>query len=159
MIVFYIFFFSFLLPVLNILFLFWRKAITSLYLHDRKERFLPYLATLIVYAVAYFMIRKQLPAPSLSHAMLGGTIAILVTLVANYFYKVSAHMVGIGGLTGAVLFLSIAAGYNTLPEMMGLFLGAGILAGARLHLEAHSPFEIWTGYLLGFVPQVIFLWM
>ncbi|MCC7301806.1 MAG: hypothetical protein IT233_04100 [Bacteroidia bacterium] len=159
MILFYVFFFSFLLPVLNILFLWYRKAISSLYLHDRKERVLPYVATLVVYLVSWYMIRAQLPAPSLSAAMLGASMAVAVTLMANFFYKVSAHMVGIGGLTGAIFFLSISQGYATIPEMAGLFIAAGVLAGARLHQEAHSPFEIWTGYLLGWAPQVVFLFL
>ena len=159
MVLFFVFFFSCLLPILNILFLYWRKAISSLQLYDRKERTLPYLSTLMVYGISYYMIKDQLPAPGLTYSMLGGTIAILVTAIANRFYKVSAHMIGIGGLTGAVLFISVVLGYNTTTELIILFPIAGILGAARLALNAHSPFEIWTGYVMGFAVQAVFLFL
>ncbi len=152
-----VFFFSFLLPVLNILFLRWRKVISTMEMDKREERTMPYLSTSVVYIVSFFMLKEILPSPSVKFIMLGSAIGIVITLIANYFYKISAHMVGIGGLLGGVLFLSITMGWHTHYEIMLLFLTAGILAGSRLALDAHNPFEIVTGFFAGFASQAFLL--
>lgn len=81
----------------------------------------------------------------------------LVTLI-NFKWKISIHMIGIGGLTGVFIGLAINLSLN-LTVMIGAFIAlAGLVGFARLQLNAHKPSEIYAGYLIGvFIMSGLFL--
>ena len=86
-------------------------------------------------------------------------MALLAVTLINHWWKISAHLTGIGGLLGGIC--SFALHYATLP--MGLvvivLLVALILMYARLYLDAHTPLQVVAGFILGilctFLPTLI----
>lgn len=144
-----VFFFTFLLPVLNILFLYSRKYIPGFEMHSAKDRRLPYLATALIYSVSITFLRLLFVSPAMKLMILVATASIVMVLIVNYFMKISAHMVGIGGLTGAVFAFSYVNRIDNVLLIGLLFLVAGLIGVARLSLDAHRPVEIYLGFVLG----------
>ena len=64
------------------------------------------------------------------------------------FWKISLHLIGIGGVLGVFLALQIIKG-GLLNLIVALILVSGILAFARLKEKAHSPAQVYAGFLLG----------
>jgi hypothetical protein len=73
----------------------------------------------------------------------------LLTLVITLRWKISAHMVGIGGLLGALLGVMVVHGAHA-PVVLALaFVAAGALGTARLLVSDHTPAQVYVGTLLG----------
>ena len=76
-------------------------------------------------------------------------VGLAATLLITLGWKISAHMVGIGGLVGVVFGLMLIHGAQA-PILLGvLFLLVGALGTARLIVTDHSPAQIYIGGLLG----------
>lgn len=81
----------------------------------------------------------------------GATVALLVTMLVTLRWKISAHATGMGGLIGGTMIVMRL--YQLLPsyELMLLIVLAGMLGSARLYLKAHTPAQVYVGFLNGFV--------
>jgi membrane-associated phospholipid phosphatase len=68
-------------------------------------------------------------------------------------------MVGIGGLAGLIGYLIVHMQVNLEFYLILTLLAAGLVGTARLILEAHKPFEIYTGFLIGYavITSVMFI--
>ncbi len=146
----FVFLISAVLPVL-VNYVFLRTGIIkSIELFQRQERLWPFLVTAAcLYLTAYMVNQLQLPGVFYLFG-LGASMLVLMALFLTFYVKISAHMMGIGGLTGTFLALSIRAELRLLLLILVLFLVSGLVAFARLRLKAHKPFEVYLGYLVGF---------
>jgi hypothetical protein len=144
-----------LLPALSVFLLFRSRKLSTLEMDERKERSAPFLITVLCYLFAYYML-KEFPAPSgmlrtIRIFILGAASALVMTTAINFKWKISAHAVAIGGLSGAMAALTL---FLPTPPSLGwlclvVFI-AGLVGYARLRLLAHSQGQVYTGYLLGF---------
>lgn len=140
---------TFILPVVMILFMKYRKLINDLYMDTRKERTLPYIVTAIFYFSTYYLLKK-FHLPGVIHLiMFGSACLVLVALIVNFWWKISAHMMAIGGLTGAFAGLSFLLSMNMGALIAIIILVAGFIGFARLRLKSHSPAEVYAGFLTG----------
>lgn len=136
-------------------------VIKSIYMEERRERILPTVFTGMFFCLGYYFLSRIPIVPSFIQSfMLATIIAISLALLITLFWKVSMHMIGIGGLTGALLALSFRFGIDIwLLFSMALVL-AGALGSARLYLNAHTPAQVHVGFLLGglvvFVGSLLF---
>lgn len=154
-----VFTFTCLLPVINLLILHRFKLIRSLSLEDANQRTFPYIVTIVFYlGMAYLVWDFSVPFVFKS-VILAGAICIGLTLLINLKWKISAHMTGIGGLTGAVVMLSVSLHQNFIPLICVLLALSGILAFSRLQLRAHSPAQVYAGFLMGFVVTFLFIFV
>lgn len=145
---------TFLLPLLNALLLLKMKQISSLAMESRQERKLPYLAAAVFYFTeSYFLMNWDVPA-LIKAFMLGATLLVVSVLLINLFWKISAHMVGIGGLCGIMIAVSERLQINMHGTIIALFLIAGCTAFSRLKLNAHDPAQVYVGFLLGVSVQL-----
>lgn len=152
-----------IIPVILLLMMKKKGYISSLHIEDSKQRTTPYIYTLVCYAFWAYFIRGvvQLPVFVLV-IVLGAMVALLSVTIINHWWKISAHLTGIGGLLGGVC--SFGLYYNTLPFwiIIGLLLVSLILMYARLYLESHTPMQVVCGFLLGllttFVPNLIMVY-
>lgn len=146
--------FTFLLPLLSVLFLYRTKHITNLEIQSPQERRWPFLITAACYIGAYYIIPGHREFAIIKALILGATLSVVLTLVINLYTKISAHMVGIGGLVGAFLALS----YRLQVPFEGvIFLSiavAGAIGFARLTLNAHTPGQVYAGFTLGFLCEL-----
>jgi hypothetical protein len=148
-----VFLFSFAFPVVNIYILYKLKRVPSLMLNDQKDRSFPYLLTSLFYfGLSYLMLDVNI-WPSLKLFLAGAGLCILLVAVINLRYKISAHMVGLGGLFGALVAVSSLIHHNLTPYYIAVVIAAGITGASRLALAAHRPSQIYTGFLLGMIVQ------
>jgi hypothetical protein len=150
-----VFSFSFVLPVLNILILYKLKRIRSFTLKDQEERTFPYILTSCFYFGLFYLFLDLNIWPEIKILVFGAGLAILLTAFINKRYKISAHMVGVGGLLGSLLIISFVFKFNAIPVIAFLFLLSGTIASSRLYLKAHSRDEIYSGFALGMFTQVM----
>jgi hypothetical protein len=146
--------------------------VQSFQLHSSKERIGPLISTGLFFLWLYVNVRSNdsIP-PAFSFFVLGSTIAVFLALVVNSFTKISLHAIGAGGmLTGmAFILLSFSYGYTYVfipftaiafhvsdRALLGiLFILAGAIGTARLMLHAHRPDEVYGGYLVGILSQLV----
>jgi hypothetical protein len=142
-----------LIPMVLMLGLRWSGMIKSLHFEEKSERRTPFiLVTLFYLLTTYFLKEKTELDPILWQGM--GIIAFAVALLTGitFFWKMSAHMTGIGGVLGVLAVLAIYFPSLDLAYLLvtTLLLG-GLVASARLYLDAHRPEEVYVGVLVGFV--------
>ena len=148
------------IPILLLVFMWKKGQIDSLHINDAKQRTTPYIYTLICYGFwAYFLrVTLQLPIFLLLVAI-GSMFALLAVTIINHWWKISAHLTGIGGLLGGIC--SFALSYSVLPFWLIIIvlLIALMLMYARLYLNAHTPMQVVCGFILGllstFIPTLI----
>lgn len=151
------------LPVTAIGILIRHGKVTDMQIANAGERTLPYLyATLGFGFWAYFLL-SILHAPLyIGLVGIGATVAIALVAFINRFWKISAHLTGLGGLFGGMM--SYCIGVGVMPSWgfisIGLLLSL-ILMYARVYLNAHTPAQVCAGWLLGitssFLPYYIAL--
>ena len=119
-------------------------------LNHRKKRFIPYIMTIISYAVCLVtMYRLHLP-----HYMASVVIVVLICFILcaliNLRWKISIHTAGSGILIGGVIAYSWVFMINPLGWLSVLILLAGVVASARIIVRQHSLMEIGFGFVVGF---------
>ncbi len=145
----FVFITTFVLPTLIILILLKAKRISSLQMETQRERVFPLLLVAIIFYGTYYLLKQASLSGLITLFMVGSTMLILLTLLINYATKISLHMTAWGGLLGTLLGFTIRFQYNLTLVIFSLILLIGIIASARLKLNAHSPFQIYTGISLG----------
>jgi len=136
-------------PFLVIFLLFRAKIVSSLSMEKREERILPLLSIGVFYYLTYYLLKGISLSILFSYFMLAATLLIIICLFVNFFFKISLHMAGIGGVTGFWLGLSIRQGTPHEILISILILLCGLLGFARLSNGNHSPKEVYTGLFLG----------
>ncbi len=125
------------------------NIIKSLQMESHRERILPILFTLIPYIFSFYFLMRLPILSEISLFMLGATLAVLAALVISIWWKISIHMIGIGGLVGLTLALTYNIQYSELPYPILSIMLSGIVAWARLHLNTHSPSQVYAGFGIG----------
>jgi membrane-associated phospholipid phosphatase len=147
---------TFVFPVLSAILLLSLGRIRSLEMESPEERKMLYLLTAVYYVLGYYLLLSKMQLPQqINLLLLGANAAIVLTLLINLFWKVSAHAIGIGGLTGALLGFSHQLEVNVLPELILVLFLAGITGYGRLRLNAHSPSQVYAGFLVGFLCEFL----
>ncbi len=150
--------FSFIIPGILIYLLLKIGLISDLSLKVRKERFYPYFITLLSYsAMVVFYYKAQMPVWFLM--MMAGSIAIMIiAILITLFWKISAHMFGVGGLVGGVMSVCYYVEHsNPYWLFIGLFILAGAIGTSRLILKRHTLLQVIAGFLLGFSVAFMFV--
>jgi hypothetical protein len=126
-----------------------RGVIASYELENRSERIIPLLTTSLMYFVTAVMIyRFQLPGMVKSF-LFASACVVFATALLNFRWKVSVHAVGVGAMVATVLVLSFRM-YAGMPAVVVLvFIISGLVLSSRLWLRAHTPEQIYTGFLAG----------
>ena len=147
------FLFTFILPVVNTVILWKTSRIKSLSMEESSDRTMPYAGTILYYFGLYYLFYNT-AIPSLFKVLiLGAAVAVVLTFVINFKWKISAHTTGIGGIVGALLATIYRMHTEFYIILMLVLLIAGIVGYARLRLKAHTPAQIYTGFLIGFLAE------
>lgn len=142
-----------IMPVITALLLLQKGLIRSLEMENIEERRIPFLTTGVYYLTCYYLL-QQLPIPRLLSLMvLGATLTILIAWLLSFRWKVSIHMIGIGGFTGMLIAITQVLGAPLLLVIIISVLIAGLLGTARLIMNAHSPSQVYTGFGIGLLTE------
>lgn len=147
-----ILFFSFIIPSIFIFVLAKMRYIHDISLQERSDRTLPYIIFIISnLSLTFFFYQAHVPFWFLG--LVAAPVFVgFVGLLINAFWKISAHMLGMGGLIGGVLSVCFnVKGSCPIVLFSILFILAGLLGVSRLYLKASSPAQVYIGFLVGLV--------
>jgi hypothetical protein len=148
------FLFTFILPTVNSLILLKAKKINSLEMETTRERIIPYISTSLYFFTLYYLFYNAEFPPVFVILILGAAVSILLTFLINFKWKISAHTIGIGGIIGAVIGISFRLMIDLRMILVICILVGGCVGFARLKLNAHTPSQVYTGFLTGFVIEL-----
>jgi hypothetical protein len=125
--------------------------IKSLQMHEHRERIIPITFTLVPYIFSFYFLKRLPIINEVSLFMLGASIALAIALVNTIWWKISLHMVGIGGLVGLFFTLSTRFHFDITGYFIAAVVIAGIVAWARLRLNTHKPSQVYLGFIAGWI--------
>lgn len=144
------------MPLLIFIILKTLKIVTSVHLAAIKERITPLAAYCILLLILIRGVFRDGMHQPLYYFFVGVFMASIVALVlAVARYKVSLHMLAMGGALGFVIMASINLALPLIGSIIALVLMSGITASSRLLMKAHKGHELWFGMGLGFASQII----
>ncbi|MEO6329008.1 MAG: hypothetical protein ABIO55_08755 [Ginsengibacter sp.] len=144
-------------PLISVLLLKAIGFIDSIFLKTRKERIIPYIISNIFFFWMYLVFRNQSEIPLILTAFVFAVfLASSIALLANTYFKISMHAIGVGGLIGILL---VILGTNTsspvtIPFAIAVLL-AGIVCTSRMIASNHTQKEVYLGLLWGIICQII----
>lgn len=142
-----------LIPMITIIGLRLSGTLKSLHMREIQDRVIPFSITSVYYLLTvYFLYQKTELDPILWQTLSLITIAVIGLTIVTFFWKMSAHMTGAGGLLAVVLILGFK--FHTFQVLYPLILSillVGAIGSARLFLGAHKPLEIYAGFFFGFL--------
>jgi hypothetical protein len=148
---------SILLPLLSVFFLIKNGKVNSLEMSSHEERSLPLFKTAIWMALGYYLLQNLLfYTPILKAELLGAILIILIAAIISKFWKISLHLLAIGGVVGVFIALQIIYG-NLLYLLTLLILLSGLLGVARIKQKAHNYTQVYLGFLVGLGVEVVTL--
>ena len=157
-----VYFFTVFVPMTGInLFRIFKKW-THLELSHREHRHLPYIVTLLSYAACLVVLTRINAAMFFRGIVMAALVSQVICITINTWWKVSTHMVGMGGLVGALNAFSILFFYNPVWPFCGLLLLSGMLGTSRIILRQHSLAQVLVGFVIGYVCSMTFIlirWM
>lgn len=163
------------IPIVAILLMKMLGLIGSFQMETNRERIGPMIVVFILYVWMFVNFKREPDIPLLLVSLsLGTVISTAIAFMINVVSKISLHMTGMGGLVGAVIIIflyqqthqitvTLSSGSEiiiySVPVVMIMVLLAGLVASARLFLNAHRPSEVLQGVLLGFASQFLAFWI
>lgn len=151
MILLIVFLCTFIIPLSVMPFLIYQKIIFDITMPRARERITPLVISFIFLVLCYFLLRRVPIPPDYLAFCLGCAASTLLTLLVISKWKISLHMVGIGGLAGLVTYIIIKMQVDLGLYLIIIIIAAGLTGTARLVLNAHKPFEIYSGFLAGLI--------
>ena len=146
-----IFITTFLIPVLSLLGLRGARSISRISMEERKDRLLPFTFITIFYFITAYLFRVKLELnPVLQIMLISISLIVLTVTIITFFWKISIHAAGAGGLAGFLLALAyLYPDHRIYLPFAGMLLLSGMIMSSRLKLNAHSPAQVYGGFMLG----------
>jgi hypothetical protein len=153
------FFLSCAIPVSGIYTLKATKLITD-YKFGKGERFLPFTIFFFSFGLLfYYFFSAKLTIWFLAVLAVPMMLFIIYAFI-SMFWKISAYMIGIGGLIGSIMSICYnIKGLNLYVLFIILFILAGNLGVSRLALNRNTSAQVYAGFLIGIVVSYFTVWI
>lgn len=146
-----IFISTFLMPASLIYYLYKIKILPSLKMEVLSTRKIPYLITFLLYLFFGFFVKARLPLlKEIPVSIFSIATCLFIVFLLSFYWKISAHAMGMGGTLGVFIGFYIKFGADQLfiPILVTIIL-SGLIMTARLQLKAHDFYQIIAGFLVG----------
>ncbi len=140
---------TFVLPLTFVPFFIFQRIIKSVQMENNRERLIPFFVTAILYFFCYYLLVRLGAPETITKFILAATTTVLILFLLSFKWKISAHMTGIGGLTGSLIAVSFRLGVNLEYFIIAAVIASGIIGYSRLALKAHKHNQIYLGWLTG----------
>ncbi len=142
-------------PFISVLLLKAVGFIQSIFMHTQKDRIIPYMACGIFFFWAFTVFRQQTRYPEILTSFLFGIfLASSAGLIANIYFKISMHAIGMGGLVAFMIILERTGSMQMSWPISAAILLTGLVCTARMIISDHSQKDIYMGFLAGFLCQI-----
>ncbi len=147
---------NFVFPVLVVLLLKGLGFIKSIYLNTSKERIVPYMACIIFFFWTWYVFYNRAEVPQGVKDMLQGIFyASIMGMIANIYFKISMHAIGMGGLIGMMLMVLFDGMMQSGLYFMLAVLFSGLVITSRMIASDHERGDLVVGFLVGLIAQTL----
>ena len=149
--------FTMVLPLISAILFVKSGRVESLEMRKKEERRGPLFVSALIMGIGFFkfyLISKL--SFHLSAIYISSIILLFFAFLITKRWKISLHMLGIGGATGAFIALNYIFGGIYYFVVLFFFL-SGLLAFSRLDQKAHNASQVYVGFVLGCVFQSLFI--
>lgn len=147
--------FTLLLPLISVCFFLLTGKIQSLEMLNKEERILPLFMSILWMILGYIIMKEVFMSnPIIKSIYLGAIYTLVITTLITIKWKISLHMIGVGGAVGVFLALQVLYGGLYSVLLLSIFF-SGLLAYARLELKAHNTQQVYCGFMLSFLVMII----
>ncbi len=145
----FVFAFTFVVPVINLLIFRYLGSVRSLQMETRQERVMPFIFISSLYVLVVYLFFYRLPfSANFNKLMMIVALLVLTSTVITFFTKVSVHSLSTAGMIGILLPLIRFAPALLWPTSAIIIIG-GVVISSRLLLNAHTPRETLVGSIAG----------
>lgn len=148
---------TFGLPLAFVPLIYYRKLTTSLELKQNQERTIPLIVTTSFFYLSFYLLRRMGVPVLIQSFLLACTFAVSLSIFITMKWKISAHMIGIGGIVGLIISLSVLYSANMMLYLLLAVLMSGFIGFARLSLNAHTPAQVYVGLGTGFLSMLMIM--
>lgn len=149
--------FTMVLPLISAILFVKLGRVESLEMRKRKERRGPLFISILIMIIGFpifYSIAKL--SPHLSAIYISSIILLFFSFLITIRWKISLHMMGIGGATGTFIALNYI--FGGIYYFIFLFFAlSGLLAFSRLDQKAHNESQVYVGFVLGCFFQSLFI--
>ena len=149
--------FTMVLPLISAILFVKLGRVESLEMRKRKERRGPLFISILIMIIGFpifYSIAKL--SPHLSAIYISSIILLFFSFLITIRWKISLHMLGVGGATGTFIALNYI--FGGIYYFIFLFFAlSGLLAFSRLDQKAHNESQVYVGFVLGCVFQSLFI--
>ncbi len=139
-----------LLPLLMLLIFKRIGLMKDFHLTNNRERVFPLAISILPYFFNIFLFTRLQTPLVLIKILQAGIYILLISALISYFWKISLHTTGMGGICGFLLSSAFQENQSALILLLICFIISGFLASARLLKGDHSPGQVYAGFLSGF---------
>ena len=151
-----VFCFTVLIPWISILVFQRTNRLSRWQMSHRRNLHVSYVLTLISYATCLLLMYKTHVPLLIRNIVLASLVAQVICTLINLKWKISIHMVGMGGLTGIDFALSNLFFFNPLLPGCILILLSGLVGTSRIILRQHTLMQVVAGFAVGFACAMLF---
>ena len=151
-----VFILTIIIPIISFYILKNLGVVNSIFLMSRKERIFPLFINLALILMILIKVIPNNYTAELYFFFVGLLAAMAASLLLIFFnFKNSLHLVGMGSILMYLINLSIHFEINIVLAISAFTLFTGLVATARLYLDAHSRPEVLIGLLIGLISQLL----
>ncbi len=146
------FIFTCVMPVIPIYVLIRKGEVSDMFIRSKEERTLPYFFSILSYTFWTVFLLKTLHLPlNIAIMGFGSILSLILVMLINFKWKISAHLCSMGALVGFVSGVSYVLAINSLIFIVILLCLSALVALSRIELKAHSPLQTFAGFTVGFL--------
>jgi membrane-associated phospholipid phosphatase len=152
---------SCVIPLIAIFVMMRLGKVSNIEISNRRERIIPFIVAILCYLASGLYLRWIHAPQWLCYFFYGAAFAGLTALIVNLKWKISGHCSTYGGYLG-ILFFIASAHINTIPLLAWLIISiilGGMIGSARIILGAHTPGQVFAGYINGFLWVFGMMWL
>ena len=149
--------FTMVLPLISAILFVKLGRVESLEMRKKEERRGPLFVSALIMGIGFpkfYLISKL--SFHLSAIYISSIILLSFAFLITIRWKISLHMLGIGGATGTFIALNYIFGGIYYFVVLFIFL-SGLLAFSRLDQKVHNESQVYVGFVLGCVFQSLFI--
>lgn len=151
---------TFIAPLLIIFLMKKIGIIKDFSLREKQERIYPTLVSTLFYLFTYYLFRQANLPSALGYFIAGATFVVLAGFMVSFYWKISFHMLSMGGFTAYLISISLLLGHEMPLLILASILISGLLGSARILLNAHTPAQVYAGYITGAgIMLLLFFWL
>ena len=150
-----VFCFTYIMPRLTIFLYRKMNGWTLREFGSREKRLVPYILTIISYGFCLTLLERFNVPRYMSGIVVASLLALVLCAIINVWWKISSHMVSIGGLAGGLMCFGELFAFNPIWWLCLVLILAGCLGTSRITLRIHTLSQVLGGFFLGVVCAIV----